>query len=164
MPFYPGPGLGGHCIPIDPSHLSWKARQYGFECRFIELAGQINSSMPQYVVERIADALNTIRKPINGSRVHLVGVAYKRDVNDMRESPALDVLELLAKRGAQLTYSDPFVPELNHGGQRLSSSQMPIQPLGPTYLGTKNRVGCVRTIRSCRPGAAITQTHSRPPW
>ena len=116
MPFYPGPGLGGHCIPIDPFYLSWKARQNGFECRFIELAGHVNSSMPQYVVERVADALNTARKPINGSRIHIVGVAYKRDVNDMRESPALDVIELLSKRGAQITYSDPFVPELRHGG------------------------------------------------
>jgi UDP-N-acetyl-D-glucosamine dehydrogenase len=121
MPFYPGPGLGGHCIPIDPFYLSWKARQNGFECRFIELAGHINASMPHYVVERVGDALNTVRKPINGSRVHLVGVAYKRDVNDMRESPALDVLELLSKRGAVLTYTDPFVPELQHGSATLKS-------------------------------------------
>jgi UDP-N-acetyl-D-glucosamine dehydrogenase len=121
MPFYPGPGLGGHCIPIDPFYLSWKARQNGFECRFIELAGHINSSMPQYVVERVADALNTVRKPINGSKVHLVGVAYKRDVNDMRESPALDVLELLAKRGAEISYSDPWVPQLTHDGKTMSS-------------------------------------------
>src|SRR5438093_9312679 len=88
MPFYPGPGLGGHCIPIDPFYLSWKARQNGFECRFIELAGQVNSSMPDYVVERVADTLNNARKPINGSRIHLYGVAYKKDVSDMRESPA----------------------------------------------------------------------------
>jgi UDP-N-acetyl-D-glucosamine dehydrogenase len=121
MPFYPGPGLGGHCIPIDPSYLSWKARQYGFECRFIELAGTINSAMPDYVVERVAEALNTVRKPINGSRVHLIGVAYKKDVGDMRESPALDVLELLSKRGARLSYSDPFVPQLVHGGHTLES-------------------------------------------
>jgi UDP-N-acetyl-D-glucosamine dehydrogenase len=121
MPFYPGPGLGGHCIPIDPFYLSWKARQNGFECRFIELAGQINSSMPDYVVERVGDALNSVKKPINGSRVHLVGVAYKKDVNDMRESPALDVLELLTKRGAELAYSDPFVPELRHGSGLLTS-------------------------------------------
>jgi UDP-N-acetyl-D-glucosamine dehydrogenase len=124
MPFYPGPGLGGHCIPIDPSYLSWKARQYGFECRFIELAGTINSAMPDYVVELVAEALNTVRKPINGSRVHLIGVAYKKDVNDMRESPALDVLELLSKRGAQLSYSDPFVPELTHGDQSLASVEL----------------------------------------
>src|SRR2546426_4105334 len=121
MPFYPGPGLGGHCIPIDPFYLSWKARQNGFECRFIELAGHINSSMPHYVVERVGDALNSVRKSVNGARVHLFGVAYKRDVNDMRESPALDVLELLVKRGAQLSYSDPFVPELRHNGHVLTS-------------------------------------------
>ena len=121
MPFYPGPGLGGHCIPIDPFYLSWKARQNGFECRFIELAGQINSSMPEYVVERVAEALNTARKSINGSRVHLIGVAYKRDVNDMRESPALDILEVLTRRGAQITYSDPWVPELRHGAHSLNS-------------------------------------------
>jgi UDP-N-acetyl-D-glucosamine dehydrogenase len=121
MPFYPGPGLGGHCIPIDPFYLSWKARQTGFECRFIELAGQINSSMPHFVVDRVAEALNSRKKSINGSCIHLVGVAYKRDVNDMRESPALDVLELLAKRGAELSYSDPFVPELRHDGRMLAS-------------------------------------------
>jgi len=121
MPFYPGPGLGGHCIPIDPFYLSWKARQTGFECRFIELAGQINASMPTYVVERVAEALNTVRKPINGSRVHLVGVAYKKDVNDLRESPALDILELLARRGAEISYSDPWVPQLTHDGATLSS-------------------------------------------
>ncbi len=121
MPFYPGPGLGGHCIPIDPFYLSWKARQTGFECRFIELAGQINSSMPEYVVERVAEALNSVRKPINGSRIHLVGVAYKRDVNDMRESPALDVLDILRKRGAELTYTDPWVPELTYHGDTMSS-------------------------------------------
>jgi UDP-N-acetyl-D-glucosamine dehydrogenase len=121
MPFYPGPGLGGHCIPIDPFYLSWKARQTGFECRFIELAGQINSSMPHFVVDRVADALNSRKKSINGSSVHLVGVAYKRDVNDMRESPALDVLELLAKRGAQLSYSDPYVPELTYAGRVMAS-------------------------------------------
>jgi UDP-N-acetyl-D-glucosamine dehydrogenase len=116
MPFYPGPGLGGHCIPIDPFYLSWKARQTGFECRFIELAGQVNGSMPEYVVSRIGDALNSVRKPINGSTVHLFGVAYKRDVNDVRESPALDVLELLVKRGAIVSYTDPHVPRLEHGG------------------------------------------------
>jgi len=121
MPFYPGPGLGGHCIPIDPYYLSWKARQNGFECRFIELAGHVNSAMPDYVVERVADALNTVRKSINGSRIHLLGVAYKRDVNDMRESPALDVIELLEKRGAKITYTDPYVPVLRHAGRNLTS-------------------------------------------
>ena len=123
MPFFPGPGLGGHCIPIDPFYLSWKARQSGFECRFIELAGQINSSMPAFVVERIGEALNTRMKAINGSRVHVFGVAYKKDVSDMRESPALDVLELLHRRGAILSYTDPYVPTLDHGDLSLISLQ-----------------------------------------
>ena len=121
MPFYPGPGLGGHCIPIDPFYLSWKARQSGFECRFIELAGQVNASMPSYVVERVGEALNTVKKSVNGSRIHVFGVAYKRDVSDMRESPALDVLELLSRRGAALSYTDPFVPTLKHGSIDLRS-------------------------------------------
>jgi UDP-N-acetyl-D-glucosamine dehydrogenase len=124
MPFYPGPGLGGHCIPIDPFYLSWKARQNGFECRFIELAGHVNSSMPQFVVERVGDALNSARKPINGSRIHIVGVAYKRDVNDMRESPALDVLDMLKKRGAVLSYTDPWVPQLTYDGVSMSSIEL----------------------------------------
>jgi UDP-N-acetyl-D-glucosamine dehydrogenase len=121
MPFYPGPGLGGHCIPIDPFYLSWKARQNGFECRFIELAGHINGSMPAFVVERVGEALNSQRKPINGSRIHVFGVAYKKDVSDMRESPALDVIELLHRRGAVLSYTDPHVPTLDHGGLALTS-------------------------------------------
>ena len=110
MPFYPGPGLGGHCIPIDPFYLSWKARQSGFECRFIELAGHVNGSMPGYVVERVSEALNSKQKSINGSRIHLFGVAYKKNVSDVRESPAIDILELLNRRGAQLSYTDPYVP------------------------------------------------------
>ncbi len=121
MPFYPGPGLGGHCIPIDPFYLSWKARQSGFECRFIELAGQVNHAMPAFVVERVADALNANKKPINGSNIHIFGVAYKKDVSDMRESPALDVLELLHRRGAELSYTDPYVPTLCHGNLSLNS-------------------------------------------
>ncbi len=129
MPFYPGPGLGGHCIPIDPFYLSWKARQSGFECRFIELAGQINGSMPAFVVERVGEALNTRRKAINGSRVHVFGVAYKKDVNDMRESPALDVMELLERRGATLSYTDPYVPVLKHGDLDLVS--VPEADAGP---------------------------------
>ena len=121
MPFYPGPGLGGHCIPIDPFYLSWKARQNGFECRFIELAGHINGSMPSFVVERVSEALNSQRKAINGSRIHIFGVAYKKDVSDMRESPALDVLELLHRRGAILSYTDPHVPLLDHAEMSLKS-------------------------------------------
>jgi UDP-N-acetyl-D-glucosamine dehydrogenase len=115
MPFYPGPGLGGHCIPIDPFYLSWKARQNGFESRFIELAGHINGGMPRFVVERIVEALNSQSKPLRGSRVHLFGMAYKPDVNDARESPAIDVAQLLLRGGAKVSYSDPFVPRIDHG-------------------------------------------------
>ena len=125
MPFYPGPGLGGHCIPVDPFYLSWKARQTGFECRFIELAGHINGSMPAFVVERVSEALNTKKQALNGSRVHLFGVAYKKNVSDMRESPALDVLELLHRRGTELSYTDPYVPDLDHGGLHLTSIAEP---------------------------------------
>jgi UDP-N-acetyl-D-glucosamine dehydrogenase len=121
MPFYPGPGLGGHCIPIDPFYLSWKARQSGFEARFIELAGQVNSSMPEWVVGRVADALNSVKKAVNGSRVHIYGIAYKKNVGDMRESPALDVIEHLLGRGATVTYSDPFVPTLKLDGHSFTA-------------------------------------------
>jgi UDP-N-acetyl-D-glucosamine dehydrogenase len=121
MPFYPGPGLGGHCIPIDPFYLSWKARQYNFEARFIELAGSVNGAMPEFVVQRIIDALNSKKKALNGSRVHVIGVAYKRDVNDLRESPALEVLELLAQRGAIVSYTDPYVPAFKHASLDLQS-------------------------------------------
>ena len=113
MPFYPGPGLGGHCIPIDPFYLSWKAKQSGFESRFIELAGHVNSGMPRYVVERTAEALNSRSLAINGARVHLFGVAYKPNVGDTRESPAIDIALLLQERGAKLSYSDPYVPRLS---------------------------------------------------
>ena len=122
MPFYPGPGLGGHCIPIDPFYLSWKARQSGFECRFIELAGQVNGAMPEYVVHLIVEALNTRRKALNGSRVHIFGMAYKPNVGDVRESPALDILELLIRQGAVVTYTDPYVESLVHGDQTLRSA------------------------------------------
>jgi UDP-N-acetyl-D-glucosamine dehydrogenase len=121
MPFYPGPGLGGHCIPIDPFYLSWKARQSGFECRFIELAGQVNGAMPEYVVQLVAEALNSKRKALNGSRVHLFGMAYKPNVGDVRESPALDILELLTRQGAVVSYTDPYVASLAQGGRTLPS-------------------------------------------
>jgi len=111
MPFYPGPGLGGHCIPIDPFYLSWKAREYDFNTRFIELAGEVNTSIPYHVVERIGEALNTRNKSINGSRVLILGVAYKPDVDDMRESPALKIIELLMKRRATVFYNDPHIPQ-----------------------------------------------------
>jgi UDP-N-acetyl-D-glucosamine dehydrogenase len=112
MPFYPGPGLGGHCIPIDPFYLSWKAKQAGFEARFIELAGHVNSSMPHYVADKVGEALNTQRKAVNGSSVLVLGVTYKKDIDDIRESPALDVMHVLHQRGALLSYADPHVPSL----------------------------------------------------
>ena len=121
MPFYPGPGLGGHCIPIDPFYLSWKARQKGFESRFIELAGYINGGMPRYVVQRIAEALNSRSKSIKGSRVHLFGVAYKPDVRDTRESPALDIAQLLLESGALVRYTDRFVSSLMAGDVKLEA-------------------------------------------
>lgn len=110
MPFYPGPGLGGHCIPIDPIYLSWKARLHDFEARFIELASTVNSNMPYYVVERIVQILNDMKKSLNGSKILVLGVAYKRDVNDLRESPALEIIEILVKKGAIINYHDPYTP------------------------------------------------------
>jgi UDP-N-acetyl-D-glucosamine dehydrogenase len=121
MPFYPGPGLGGHCIPIDPFYLSWKTKQAGIEARFIELAGYINGQMPHFVVDKVQDALNYAGKPVKGSRIHIMGVAYKRDIEDMRESPALDVAMLLQKRGGRITYSDPHVPTLRLDGVSLEA-------------------------------------------
>lgn len=112
MPFFPGPGLGGHCIPIDPFYLSWKSKQFGFEARFIELAGQVNGQMPHYVVDKVMLALNDRSKAIKGSHVHVLGVAYKKDIDDVRESPALDVVHVLRERGAKITYSDPFVSSM----------------------------------------------------
>jgi UDP-N-acetyl-D-glucosamine dehydrogenase len=122
MPFYPGPGLGGHCIPIDPFYLSWKTKQAGIEARFIELAGYINGQMPHFVVDKVQNALNDAGKPVKGTHIHIMGVAYKRDIDDMRESPALDVLLLLAKRGAKLSYSDPHVPVLRLDGLTLHAT------------------------------------------
>ncbi len=110
MPFYPGPGLGGHCIPIDPFYLTWKAREYGQATRFIELAGEINTSMPKHVVSRVADALNGAKKPLNGSRILLVGLAYKANVDDDRESPTYVLMDLLTAAGASVAYYDPYVP------------------------------------------------------
>jgi UDP-N-acetyl-D-glucosamine dehydrogenase len=121
MPFYPGPGLGGHCIPIDPFYLSWKTKQAGIEARFIELAGYINGQMPHFVLEKIQGALNEHSKPLKGSHVHVLGAAYKRDIGDVRESPALDIILLLERRGARVTYSDPFVKELRLDGHTLAA-------------------------------------------
>lgn len=132
-PFYPGPGLGGHCIPIDPFYLAWKAKEYDFSTRFIQLAGEINTAMPHYVVERIAQTLNEHSKAIRGSRILIVGVAYKKDVDDVRESPALEIMELLNERGAQLSYSDPFIPRL-HRMRRHDFSHMSSVPLNRDTL------------------------------
>lgn len=112
MPFYPGPGLGGHCIPVDPHYLAWKLKTLNYNARFIQLAGEINAAMPHYVVDKISDALNDEGKAVKGSRVLLLGVAYKRDVSDVRESPALDILRLLERKGAVVAYHDPYVPHL----------------------------------------------------
>lgn len=112
MPFYPGPGIGGHCIPLDPHYLSWKARQHGFDSQFITLAEQINSSMPRYVAGLVRDALNDNEKSVKGAKIVILGVAYKKDIDDMRESPALSVIDLLRSRGAEVVYHDPFVPEV----------------------------------------------------
>jgi len=122
MPFYPGPGLGGHCIPIDPFYLSWKTKQAGIEARFIELAGYINGQMPHFVVEKVQTALNDAGKPVKGSKIHVMGVAYKRDIEDVRESPALDVMLLLQRRGGIVSYSDPHVPAIHVGGFDLTAA------------------------------------------
>jgi len=124
MPFYPGPGLGGHCIPIDPFYLSWKSKEAGIEARFIELAGYINGRMPEFVVEKIQNALNDFAKSVRGSSVHVLGIAYKRDIDDVRESPALDIMLLLERLGARVTYSDPYVRRIQLNGGYLDAQEM----------------------------------------
>jgi len=113
--FYPGPGLGGHCIPIDPFYLSWKAKQFDFHTRFIELAGEVNMQMPYYVIEKTVEALNARRKPLKGSKVLVLGMAYKKDIDDLRESPSLTIIELLRQRGADVSYNDPYFPFVGRG-------------------------------------------------
>jgi UDP-N-acetyl-D-glucosamine dehydrogenase len=135
MPFYPGPGLGGHCIPVDPYYLSWKAREFDFATRFIELAGEINTSMPYHVVSAVADALNERQKSLKGSKILLLGVAYKKDVDDLRESPSLKLLELLTARGAKLDYNDPYFPAL-HKMRHYDYSNMRSVELTPAALGS----------------------------
>ncbi|HVY41107.1 MAG TPA: nucleotide sugar dehydrogenase [Polyangia bacterium] len=130
MPFYPGPGLGGHCIPIDPLYLSWKLKTLKYNARFISLADEINSSMPEFVEVMVADALNARRKAVRGSRILVCGVTYKRDIDDVRESPALDIIELLQRRGAEVSYTDPYAPTLRIGEHEMKS--VPIETAG-TY-------------------------------
>ncbi len=138
MPFYPGPGIGGHCIPLDPFYLSWKAKQFGFESRFIELAGIINGQMPHFVVDKVVDALNRFKKSVNGAKVLVLGVAYKKNIGDVRESPALDILELLARKGAKLSYCDPHVPVLAEHGLSLKA-----EPFSATAL---KKADCVVVV------------------
>jgi UDP-N-acetyl-D-glucosamine dehydrogenase len=135
MPFYPGPGLGGHCIPVDPYYLSWKAKEFDFSTRFIELAGEINTAMPYHVVESIGEALNKRRKALNGSRILVLGVAYKKDVDDLRESPSLKLIELLNDRGATVDYNDPYFAQL-HKMRHYDYSQKRSVPLDPKTLAS----------------------------
>jgi UDP-N-acetyl-D-glucosamine dehydrogenase len=136
--FYPGPGLGGHCIPIDPFYLTWLARCHGMTTRFIELAGEINTGMPQYVVDRLAEALNQRGKPLRGSKIGVLGVAYKKDVDDARESPSFVLIELLQKRGAIVSYNDPHIPSLPR--TRHFSIPMESSPLTAEYLAAQDGV------------------------
>jgi UDP-N-acetyl-D-glucosamine dehydrogenase len=135
--FYPGPGLGGHCIPIDPFYLAWVARKFGMATRFIELAGEVNSAMPAYVVARVADALNDHGKPIKGSRITLLGMAYKKDVDDPRESPGFELMDLLMRKGAEVAYNDPHIPELPHM-RRYPHLHMASRELTPDYLRSQD--------------------------
>ena len=135
MPFYPGPGLGGHCIPVDPYYLSWKAREYDFATRFIELAGEVNTAMPYNVVDAIGNALNDRQKALKGSRMLVLGVAYKKDVDDLRESPTLKIMQLLIEHGARVEYNDPYFPQL-HKMRHYDYSQMRSVELTPSNLGS----------------------------
>jgi UDP-N-acetyl-D-glucosamine dehydrogenase len=127
MAFYPGPGIGGHCIPLDPHYLSWKARQHGFDSRFIGLAEEVNSRMPDHVVTLISDGLNDDRKSLKGSRVLLLGVAYKKDINDVRESPALSIIDRLRAKGADVRYHDPFIAEVRFDDAHTEAPGEPLQ-------------------------------------
>jgi UDP-N-acetyl-D-glucosamine dehydrogenase len=135
MPFYPGPGLGGHCIPVDPFYLAWKAREYDFSTRFIELAGEVNTAMPYHVVESVSGALNERQKAVKGARILVLGVAYKKDVDDLRESPSLKIIELLTARGAKLDYNDPYFPEL-HRMRHYNFEGMKSMPLDPKTVAS----------------------------
>jgi UDP-N-acetyl-D-glucosamine dehydrogenase len=139
MPFYPGPGLGGHCIPIDPYYLSWKAREFDFSTRFIELAGEVNTAMPYHVVDAIAAALNNHKKSLNGSRLLILGMAYKKDVDDLRESPTLKIMQLLQSRGAAFDYNDPYFPKL-HKMRHYNFEEMKSVPLNPQTLASYDAV------------------------
>jgi UDP-N-acetyl-D-glucosamine dehydrogenase len=153
MPFYPGPGLGGHCIPVDPFYLSWKARQYDFSTRFIELAGEVNTAMPSHVVEAIAAALERRQKSLKGSRILVLGVAYKKDVDDLRESPTLMIMQLLRERGTHVDYNDPYFPQL-HKMRHYDYSHMRSVPLNAHTTASYDAV-VIATDHSCYDYAAI---------
>jgi UDP-N-acetyl-D-glucosamine dehydrogenase len=138
MPFYPGPGIGGHCIPLDPHYLSWKARQHGFDSRFIGLAEEVNSRMPEHVVRLISDGLNDAKKSLNGSRILLLGVAYKKDINDVRESPALSIIDLLRAKGADVSYHDPFVGEVRFDDAQTMGDSPPLKSIELTDAELKS--------------------------
>lgn len=127
MPFYPGPGTGGHCIPLDPFYLSWKAKEFDFSTRFIELAGEINDSMPEYIVNKVADTLNLHKKSINGSRILIIGMAYKKNISDTRESPSIKIAEQLLNKGAEITYHDPLVPEITIYNKKYNSEILSVE-------------------------------------
>ena len=139
QPFYPGPGLGGHCIPIDPFYLSWLARENGMETRFIELAGEVNASMPNYVVSKLVAALNELGKPVKGSKIGIFGIAYKKDVDDPRESPSFRLLELLGELKADLSYADPHIPQLPNM-RSFKVPRLDAQPLTSEYLESLDAV------------------------
>ena len=156
MPFYPGPGLGGHCIPVDPFYLSWKAREYDFSTRFIELAGEVNTAMPYHVVESLAEALNNHKKSLKGSKVLVLGVAYKKDVDDLRESPTLKIMEILQKRGAEFDYNDPHFPQL-HKMRHYDYSQMKSVPINKETLAKYDAV-LIATDHSSYDYSAIVES------
>lgn len=156
-PFYPGPGLGGHCIPIDPFYLTWKAREYGVHTRFIELAGEINRGMPQYVVRRTMEALNSRKKAVNGSKILLMGLAYKEDVDDMRESPTFELMDLLENQGAEISYYDPHVPEVGptrehmnrHGMRSIEWSKASVAAYDAVVLATNHASFDLKQLVEC---------------
>ena len=155
MPFYPGPGLGGHCIPVDPFYLSWKAREYDFSTRFIELAGEVNTAMPYHVVDAIAAALNENKKALKGAKLLVLGVAYKKDVDDLRESPTLKIMQLLQQRGAHIDYNDPYFPQL-HKMRHYNYEHMKSVPLNSHTLSGYDAV-IIATDHSSYDYAAIVE-------
>lgn len=162
MPFWPGPGLGGHCIPIDPFYLTWKAKEYGVRTRFIELAGEINRSMPKYVIGKIQDCLNSLQKPVKGSRILLLGLSYKSDIDDMRESPSLELMRLLEEKGAIVDYHDPYIPSIGPSREYADLAGRTSKPISADYdcfvLSTKHSCFDPQEIMAC--GVPIVDTRN----